>query len=47
MAAETCQRSSSQGRRPSEDFCQNMFYPSGPRNEPGKVCLAVEGSLFV
>ena len=30
---ETCQRSSSQGRRPSEDFCQNMFYPSGPRNE--------------
>ena len=24
-----------------------MFYPSGPRNEPGQVCLAVEPSLFV
>ena len=23
------------------------FYPSGPRNEPGQVCLAVEASLFV
>ena len=43
---EICQRSSSQGRQLSEDFSSNMFFPSGSRNEPGQVCLAVEASLF-
>ena len=32
--------------REDEDFCQNMFLPSWPGNEPGQVCFAEEASLF-
>ena len=46
MAAERLVRSPVHREDGQAKTFVKMFYHSGPRNEPGLVCLAVEAFLF-